>query len=91
MAEFPNYCIRLSFVVETLHLILNSLQIKSQEEDFSEHYREFELNITLINWNDEFPIFNMSEYYIEIEETFPANEILTTITATDRDIDDRVM
>lgn len=49
------------------------------------------LTVKLLNWNDEFPIFNMSEYTIDIPETFAANQILTTITATDRDIMDEVV
>lgn len=61
------------------------------EEADKEHIRKLELTIELINWNDEFPIFNQSEFSISILETFPANEILTQITATDRDINDRVM
>lgn len=43
------------------------------------------------NWNDEFPIFSSTNYTIEILETIAADEILTTITATDRDVGDTVM
>lgn len=70
---------------------LIDFQIKSQEEDISEHNREFIFTVKLKNWNDEFPIFSNSVYSIDILETFEANQILTTITATDRDIDDEVM
>lgn len=93
MAGFRDYCNR-----EAVALSLNpvtelnqNFQIKSQEEDFPEHTRQFELNIKLRNWNDEFPIFNSSEYTIDVLETTEANQILTAITATDRDIDDEVV
>ncbi|XP_037029736.1 cadherin-23-like [Bradysia coprophila] len=65
--------------------------IKSQEEEFTEHNRTFELNVKLKNWNDEFPIFNNTEYMIDVLETVEANEILTSIAATDRDIGDEVI
>ncbi|KAJ6639917.1 Cadherin-23 [Pseudolycoriella hygida] len=65
--------------------------IKSQEVDLIDHNDEFALTVRLKNWNDEVPAFNATVYTIEVLETFEANEVLTTITATDRDIDDRVV
>lgn len=72
-------------------MIQFKFQIKSQEEDLADHTRQFELRIKLKNWNDEFPIFNNTEYTINILETTQADEILTSITAQDRDIGDTVM
>ncbi len=71
-------------------LICYRFQIQSQEEDFANHSRQFVLRVILNNWNDEFPIFNNTVYSIDVEETRPENQILTTITAEDRDIGDEV-
>lgn len=91
MAEFQNHCLCENCCNLKLNWFGINFQIKSQEEDISEHSREFIFTVKLKNWNDEFPIFDMSEYSIDILETFEANQTLTTITATDRDIDDKVM
>lgn len=49
------------------------------------------LNIELLNWNDEVPVFEPSDTYsIHCNETEGEGYILTTIVVTDRDIGDSV-
>nr|QNS31153.1 cadherin [Cnaphalocrocis medinalis] len=48
------------------------------------------VEISLINWNDELPIFSESSYTASFKETVGKGFAVATIPATDRDIDDRV-
>lgn len=46
--------------------------------------------VKLINWNDELPTFETEEYNFEVEETVSSDYLIGTVSATDRDIDDRL-
>lgn len=49
------------------------------------------VNISLINYNDELPIFNPTEYTEEIKETAKDGTKITKIMATDRDAEDIIL
>lgn len=49
------------------------------------------INIALIDYNDEWPIFKHSEYSVNINETAKKGVSIITITATDRDAEDKVL
>jgi hypothetical protein len=50
-----------------------------------------DIHIDLKNWNDEVPIFERSEYVFSFNETVREGYHVGTVTARDRDIDDRVV
>ncbi|XP_044005260.1 protocadherin Fat 1-like isoform X2 [Aphidius gifuensis] len=54
------------------------------------HIDTRKIEINLINWNDEMPIFNNTNVKVEIKEDVEINFIIAEIFATDRDIDDKV-
>lgn len=67
-------------------------KIVASEYNISTHIGTFDFTIELINWNDEIPIFEKSVYILDtIEETVGNNVNLINITATDRDVNDKVM
>lgn len=49
------------------------------------------VNITLIDYNDEIPQFDETEYTVEINETAKRDELITQIMATDRDAEDAIL
>jgi len=49
------------------------------------------LTVRLLNWNDELPSFTNDEYVFEVDETIKGNELIDTVTATDRDIGDEIV
>ncbi|KAJ8974156.1 hypothetical protein NQ317_003206 [Molorchus minor] len=49
------------------------------------------VDITLIDYNDELPIFNDTEYVVYINETAKNGDLITQITATDRDAEDAIL
>lgn len=55
------------------------------------HIFRLNFDIELINWNDELPIFENSEYEVNILETTPKGVEIIQIEAKDRDVGDRVM
>lgn len=54
------------------------------------HTDQLQINVELINWNDEAPIFTKDEYVADILETIGVDEIVATVEANDRDIGDTV-
>ncbi|XP_055551431.1 cadherin-23-like [Wyeomyia smithii] len=56
----------------------------------SSHTDQQELNITLLNWNDEVPVFDQDTYDVEINETIETGYPLLQVHVTDRDVDDVV-
>lgn len=49
------------------------------------------MNINLINWNDEQPIFFENIQRVTFKETVGSGYFVANVTASDRDIDDRVV
>ncbi|KAL5282527.1 hypothetical protein ACFFRR_005565 [Megaselia abdita] len=65
------------------------LHIVSREIGDTTHSRTKEVNIKLLNWNDELPIFDKSSYSMQCLETVGNNFTFEEIVhASDRDIDD---
>lgn len=54
--------------------------------DFRNDSKEFQ--VELMNWNDELPIFEKSDYEFNVSEIIGADEIIGLIKANDRDIAD---
>ncbi|XP_065371260.1 cadherin-23-like [Calliphora vicina] len=67
------------------------LKINVKEVENLQHENEVTLNIELINWNDEWPIFERESYEIEIYENATEGTQLAQIRAKDRDIGDEVV
>jgi hypothetical protein len=66
-------------------------QVRAVENDNpTNHTREQEIKIELINWNDETPEFETSEYTANVLESVPGNYLIGTVKATDKDVDDLV-
>lgn len=57
----------------------------------TEHQTEKHFTVELLNWNDELPQFEEDEYLFEVNETITMDSFIGQVTATDRDIDDRIM
>jgi hypothetical protein len=49
------------------------------------------VTITLQNWNDEVPIFTEELVTVAIDETALKGFPVATMTATDRDVDDKIV
>lgn len=49
------------------------------------------INISLIDYNDEWPIFNPTEYEVKINETANSGTFVAQIMATDRDAEDKIL
>lgn len=47
--------------------------------------------VTLVNWNDELPVFAQEEYEMSISEMAGINEPILEVRATDRDVDDELL
>ncbi|XP_037819620.1 cadherin-23-like [Lucilia sericata] len=67
------------------------LKITAKEVENLQHENEVTLNIELINWNDEWPIFERELYEIVIYENATEGTQLIKVQAKDRDIGDRVL
>lgn len=61
-----------------------------QETVDPDHTDELTINVELINWNDESPIFSEDTYVAKILETIEIDELVKEVVATDRDIGDSV-
>jgi hypothetical protein len=46
--------------------------------------------VQLLNWNDELPMFESSEYTFQVEETVGKDFAIGAVRAWDRDIDDYI-
>ena len=57
----------------------------------TKHQTEQSFQVELLNWNDELPMFEKDEYLFEVNETITMDSLIGQVTATDRDIDDRIM
>lgn len=66
-------------------------QIIATESLNTKHQTEQSFQVELLNWNDELPKFKEDEYLFEVNETITMNSLIGQVTATDRDIDDRIM
>lgn len=49
------------------------------------------INISLIDYNDEFPIFPQTEYSVSINETAKDGSFVIKVMATDRDAEDKIL
>ncbi|XP_015604477.1 protocadherin-like wing polarity protein stan isoform X2 [Cephus cinctus] len=49
-----------------------------------------DINVQLINWNDEVPIFKNDTVEVEVPEDVEMGYLIETMLATDRDVDDNV-
>lgn len=65
------------------------LQIVSKELQNEAMMDKALVQIYLIDYNDEVPKFNQSQFSISILETAKKGTIITQITATDRDAEDK--
>uniref|UniRef100_A0A1A9WDV3 Cadherin domain-containing protein n=1 Tax=Glossina brevipalpis TaxID=37001 RepID=A0A1A9WDV3_9MUSC len=66
------------------------LKITAQETGNSSQVTSTELKIHLINWNDEWPLFEQDSYEISVKETAGRGEKLLQLQAFDRDIGDQI-
>lgn len=55
------------------------------------HQTQQSFQVELLNWNDELPKFKEDEYLFEVLETITMDSLIGQVTATDRDIDDKIM
>ena len=58
----------------------------ARNPDDATHTGNATLSVTVLDVDDEPPVFNMSQYNIEIQENYPVDQIFTQLTATDPDI-----
>lgn len=49
------------------------------------------VNISLVDYNDELPIFKNSSYAVSVKENIKKGEEIITVKATDRDAEDKVL
>ncbi|CAB3246981.1 unnamed protein product [Arctia plantaginis] len=92
---------RQNFILTTLnHNLLDfeviafqniTLRIVATDQNNTEFVREAIMNINLINWNDEQPIFYENIQTVTFKETVGRGHFVANVTATDRDIDDQVV
>ncbi|CAB3235249.1 unnamed protein product [Arctia plantaginis] len=92
---------RRNFILTTLnHHLLDfedrdfqniTLRIVATDRNNTEFVREAIMNINLINWNDKQPIFYENIQTVTFKETVGRGHFVANVTATDRDIDDRVV
>ncbi|CAB3246975.1 unnamed protein product [Arctia plantaginis] len=92
---------RRNFILTTLnHHLLDfedrdfqniTLRIVATDRNNTQFVREAIMNINLINWNDEQPIFYENIQTVTFKETVGRGHFVANVTATDRDIDDRVV
>ncbi|XP_073842493.1 cadherin-AgCad1-like isoform X2 [Musca autumnalis] len=75
------------------HLDWRSFQLKilAKEVENTDHTSVISLRIDLINWNDEWPIFEYDSYEVELYENVTSSTDIIQIQATDRDVDDEVV
>jgi hypothetical protein len=67
-------------------------QIRAVEQDKpDEHIREKTVRIELINWNDEIPEFEETDYTASVLENVTAKHLIATVVATDTDVGDSVV
>ncbi|XP_061386106.1 cadherin-23-like [Musca vetustissima] len=67
------------------------LKLLAKEVENADHQNEFSLRIELINWNDEWPVFELDTYELELYENITMNTNIIQIQAIDRDVDDEVI
>ncbi|XP_015518045.2 protocadherin Fat 4 [Neodiprion lecontei] len=67
-----------------------TLQIVATEVANTSHIGVRNVTIELINWNDEYPIFEDSEMSVEVAEDVEMGYYIASMLATDRDVDDNV-
>ncbi|KAK0078156.1 hypothetical protein PV325_002927 [Microctonus aethiopoides] len=66
------------------------IKIKSTEVANESHIDEIIIEINLINWNDELPIFQYDTIQVSVPEDVEKGSYIATMLATDRDVDDNV-
>ncbi|XP_063995154.1 protocadherin Fat 4-like [Diachasmimorpha longicaudata] len=67
-----------------------AIEIKAVEVANRTHIGRRIVTINLINWNDEYPIFENDTISVDVLEDVQRGYPITTVLATDRDVDDRV-
>nr|ASV70529.1 cadherin-like protein [Hyphantria cunea] len=92
---------RQSFILTTLnHRLLDfeeenfqniTLRVIATDQNNTDFVQEAIMNINLINWNDEQPIFFENIQRVTFKETAGSGYFVANVTASDRDIDDRVV
>lgn len=65
-------------------------QVIATDMDNPSFVGEIEVNIELINWNDEVPIFEHNSLTVSFKETVPKGYYVGKMLANDRDVDDKV-
>lgn len=62
-----------------------------QETKDDTHTDLLTINVELLNWNDESPIFEKDSYVVSVREDIAKGAEVATVKATDRDVDDSVV
>lgn len=70
---------------------IKHIQIIATESVNTTHQTLQSFQVELLNWNDELPKFKEDEYLFEVLETITMDSLIGQVTATDRDIDDKIM
>lgn len=68
-----------------------SFEVFFEETANTSHTDTMTVYIELTNWNDESPIFTEDEYYVKVLENVTNSELIATVRANDRDVDDKVV
>ena len=68
------------------HLELTIIASDARDPDDATHTGNATLSVTILDVDDEAPVFNMSQYNFEVEENYPVGQTFTQLTATDPDI-----
>ena len=68
------------------HLELTIVASDARNPEDAMHTGNATLSVTILDVDDEPPMFNMSQFNVEVEENYPVGQIFTQLTATDPDI-----
>ena len=68
------------------HLELTIIASDARNPNDAIHTGNATLLVTILDVDDEPPVFNLSQYNLEVEENYPVGQIFFQITATDPDI-----
>lgn len=71
--------------INVIFQIHSSGTLNSSNEDY------LLVNINLLDYNDELPIFKNSSYAVSVKENIKKGEEIITVKATDRDAEDAVL
>lgn len=81
-STLKRYTFKKSLAIFQIH---SSGTLNSSNEDY------LLVNINLLDYNDELPIFKNSSYAVSVKENIKKGEEIITVKATDRDAEDAVL